>query len=498
MDWEQLGWGPESCSDWYRCIRVLAYILRFVGNAGGSGRLRKGGALSVDEVRDAEAVLVRGMQARHYADELKAVGAGRPVAAHSKIAKMCPILDSDGVLRGNSRLGLLDKVAWETKFPVLLARHAAETRLIITRMHEDCQHGGTNHVLARLSARYWLPGAREEIREAEHACAECKLRKAKPASQVMAPLMPKRATMSLKAFTNTSVDYAGPFLTKQGRGKTRHKRYLCLFTCMSTRALHLEMAYALDTSSFMNAFYRMVSRRGLPKTMTSDNGTNFVGADGELKELVAALDQDRIQNSTVNQGIKWCFNTPAAPHHNGVHEVMVRAAKRAMHHVLHQADLSDEELTSAIVGAEGLLNSRPITYRGAHPGDSEPLTPNHFLFNQVGGEFAPESVDEEDYQPRKRWRRVQEVVHHFWQRWLSEWLPGLGARTKWAKQRRDIVVGELVLLLSPDTPRGKWPLGRVRQVFTGPDGHVRSAEVEVSGTLLKRPIVKLCPLECEA
>jgi len=156
------------------------------------------------------------------------------------------------------------------------------------------------------------------------------------------------------------------------------------------------------------------------------------------------------------------------------------------------------ELMTAIVGAEGLINSRPITYQSSNADDAEPLTPNHFLFNQVGGQFAPESVDTEPFNPRVRWRHVQEVVRHFWKRWLREWLPSLSPRKKWGKEKRDLGVGDLVLVLSTDTPRGKWPLGRIIEVFPGPDGHVRTADVKVKGSILRRPIVKLCPLECEA
>ena len=123
-----------------------------------------------------------------------------------------------------------------------------------------------------------------------------------------------RLAMSLRAFDRVAVDYGGPFITIQGRGKRRQKRYLCLFTCLATRAVHLEMAFALDTNSFLNAFYRMVSRRGKPKEVVSDNGGNFVAADKELQEVVRSLDQDRIIKSAANRGIKWHFNPPLSRH----------------------------------------------------------------------------------------------------------------------------------------------------------------------------------------
>ena len=116
---------------------------------------------------------------------------------------------------------------------------------------------------------------------------ECRRRKTKACQQIMAPLPLARLETSMRAFTKTAVDFAGPFVTVQGRGKRRQKRYLCLFTSMTTRAVHLELAYGIDTDSFMNAFYRMTSRRGIAHEIFSDNGTNFKGADNELKSLVA-------------------------------------------------------------------------------------------------------------------------------------------------------------------------------------------------------------------
>ncbi|XP_068680566.1 uncharacterized protein [Montipora foliosa] len=173
------------------------------------------------------------------------------------------------------------------------------------------------------------------------------------------------------------------------------------------------MAYALDTDSFMNAFYRMVNRRGLPREMLSDNGGKFVGGNKELSDLVKELDQDKIVKSTANQGIKWKFNPPHAPHFGGAHEIMMKGAKRAVYAILGNAEITDEELMTAFTGAEAILNSRPLTYQSANPEDDIPLTPNHFLFGQVGGKFAPESVDEITFNPKKRWRRVQEFLASF-------------------------------------------------------------------------------------
>jgi hypothetical protein len=250
--------------------------------------------------------------------------------------------------------------------------------------------------------------------------------------------------MTMRAFAQTAVDFTGPFTTIQGRGKRRQKRYLSLFTCLATRAVHLEIAFSMDTDSFLNSFYRMASRRGLLNEVISDTGGNFIGANKELKDLVKQLDVKKIQNSTVNKAVKWHFNPPYAPHFGGIHETMIKAAKRAVYAILSNADITDEELFTAFVGAESLINSRPLTYQSANPKDEIPLTPNHFLIGQMGGKFAPESVDLTDFNPKKRWRRVQELVRHFWHRWLHEWIPSLNRRQKWFSSQREIKEDDLV------------------------------------------------------
>ena len=313
---------------------------------------------------------------------------------------------------------------WETRYPIILPSNHCISRLIIKHAHEQSHHWGINQVLSELSTHYWIISAREAIIEWERAYIQCRRRKATPAQQIMAPLPERRTRMSLRAFNQTSVDFGGQFITKQGRGKTRQKRYLCLFTCLATRAIHLEVSFILDTDSFLNAFFRMVSRRGLPKDIVCDNGTNFVGGSNELKEL-EAFDHKKIQDSTTSHGVKWHFNPPFAPHFSGVHEIM---AIYAINAILGSGDITDEELLSAVIGAEGLINSRPLTYQSSDPADLTPLTPGHFLHGQLGGRFAPDSVDSEAFNPRKRWRHVQELVRHFWHIWLQEWIPNLSAR----------------------------------------------------------------------
>ena len=247
-------------------------------------------------------------------------------------------MSEDGILRCDGRLRYAEYLPWEIRYPIILPRSHWVTTLIIKQAHEQSEHGGTNQVLAQLSVQYWIISAREAIKQWERECMQCRRRKAKPARQIMVPLPKLRNQKSLRAFSQTSLDFGGPFITKQGRGKVRQKRYVCLFTCLATWAVHLEVAFSLDTDSFLKAFFRMESRRGLPEIVVSDNGTNFVGGSNELKES-GILDKKKIQDATATHRVQWRFNLPFAPHFSGVHEVTIKSAKKAIYAILNSADI---------------------------------------------------------------------------------------------------------------------------------------------------------------
>ncbi|XP_067668344.1 uncharacterized protein [Haliotis asinina] len=174
---------------------------------------------------------------------------------------------------------------------------------------------------------------------------------------------------------------------------------------------------------------------------------------------------------------------------------MVKSAKKAIFAILGNSAVTDEELMTAFIGAEALINSRPLTYQTAHPRDDVPLTPNHFLQGQAGGFFAPESVDTTPFNPKKRWRRIRELIRHFWSRWMKEWIPSLNRRRKWFTHLK---VNDIVLVISPNTPRGHWPMGRIIQTYPGKDGHTRVVDIQIGQTVVTRPVTKVCSLEMDS
>ena len=258
------------------------------------------------------------------------------------------------------------------------------------------------------------------------------------------------------------------------------------------------MAFGLHTDSFLRAFGRTCNRRGVPEEIISDNGTNFVGAHQELRELTNKMCQNsKLKETLINQGINWSFNQPSAPYFGGVFETMIKAAKRAIFAIMNNADVNDEELLTTFTGAESLINSRPLTYQSINPEDDIPLTPNHFLQGQIGGKFAPEVDEEVSGKPKKRWRRIQELTRQFWHRWMCEWVPSLSSRKKRYRSQKKLQIGDIVLLVSSENPQAHWPLGRVIELYPGKDGYVHSVKLLVGDKQFVRPIVKLCPLELD-
>ena len=482
---------PSKFSSLTKLYRTTAWIKRFVGNCRLSKESRNiTKILQPDEMKKAERIWLGQAQIDAFPDGEK----------DKRLLHFNPKRDEEGLLRADGRLRFARELPYDTRHPILLPKDHPVTKLIIVDAHKKRGHGtGVEHLLTELRSKYWVVKGRRAVRNVVETCPGCRRRfVTKQPGQMMAPLPGVRVKLPLKAFDRIGVDYGRPFRTKQGRGKPRAKRYLCLFTCLATRAVHMEMSYSLDTDSFLNAFTRMTSRRGMPSYVVSDNGGNFVSGEKEIRELVSQFDQEKIINETSRmKPIEWKFNPPASPHFGGIFESMIKSSKKALRTILGDAEVNDEELHTAICGAERLLNSRPITYVSSDINDLAPLTPSHFLVGQLGGDLAPEVPENETVNPKKRWRRIQQLLGQFWRRWRREFLPSLSARGKWFQKRKNLKEGDVVLLIEPNAKRGEWPLARVVEAHPGKDGLVRVVKIQIGDSTYLRPVHHLSPLEVE-
>ncbi|KAI2665729.1 CD180 antigen [Labeo rohita] len=303
-------------------------------------------------------------------------------------------------------------------------------------------------------------------------------------------LLVESVITDLPPFTNVGVNYFGPFEVKKGRSTV--KRYGVSFTCMASWAVHMEMAYSLNTDSCINAIRHFLCR-GQVVQLRSDNGTNFVGAELELREAVAGLDHTKIQHALLSNGLKWIFNPPAAPHVGGIWKRLIRLVKNVLYSTIKQPTMDDESFQTLLCETEAILNSRPITKSSDDVNDLEALTPNHILLKSKPL-MAPGLFNERDLYIRKRWRQVQYLLDLFWKRWVKEYLPLLQERQKWIMPRRSFTVGDIVVIMDPVAPCGSWLLGRIIKTYPDKGGFVRFVQIKTKPGQLDRPVSKICLL----
>jgi hypothetical protein len=310
----------------------------------------------------------------------------------------------------------------------------------------------------------------------------------------MADLPNERLGFNQPPFAFTGLDLFGPFEVKVLR--STQKRCRCLFTCQTTRAIHLEICHSLSTDSCLLAIQRFIARRGLPKTLTSDSGTNFVGASKELKNFASLLSQcDEISAHLNERACQWKFNPPASPHFGGVWERLVRSCKKAMFAVLNGHRLTEETLVTTLCLVEQLLNSRPLTAVSSDMSDLEALTPNHFLLGRSTVFLPVGLIQATDHCHRRVFRQAQCYTELIWRRWLNEYVPQLQTRSKWFSDSSvPINVDSLVWIVESSRPKGQYPLGRVLKLNLADDGIARSATIKTSNGVYTRPLDKLVPL----
>ena len=251
---------------------------------------------------------------------------------------------------------------------------------------------------------------------------------------------------------------------------------------MNSRAIHLELATSLEADCFINVFRRFVNRRGPPKFMYSDNGTNFVCPEREIRQAIKNWNQCQIRDEFLQRGCQWVFQPPKASHASGVWERLIRSTRTALKAMLGESLVEEDVLATVLTEVEATLNSRPLCAVSDDPNDLQPLTPNHLLLQRTVSALPPGTFVKEDMLFRKKWRQTQILADHFWRRWLKEYVPALQERQKWHRPRRNAQVGDLVLVVDQDLPRGKWHLARIVRVIHGKDGLVRTVEVKTGSS----------------
>lgn len=489
----------EKYSSLYRLKRVIALCLRFRHNCSRQPDKRILGDLSGFELEEAMKAILWNVQSQAFPNEMAALQLGKPLPKISKLLSLKPFLDSNRLIRVGGRLSKAN-LSVDTKFQIVLPAKHALTRLIILHEHYRQIHIGAQALLYAIRQRFWPLNGRTVIRSVLRGCIICFRNKPSSIIRQMGDLPVDRVTQ-YRPFYVTGVDFAGPFLIKDGRLRNRAivKAYLCIFVCFATKAVHLELVSDLTSASFLSTLTRFVSRRGLCKTIYSDNATNFVGTRNELQRVIETLSnlvkECSFSKFLYENNISWKFIPPNSPHHGGLWEAAVKTAKYHATKMIGNMHLTFEDLMTLFTRIEAIMNSRPITPMSEDPTDLTALTPGHFLIGD-----ALLSVPEKDYTEvptnrLKHYQVLQKISQHFWQRWSHEYLTSLQQLTKWKQNGAiSLSVDDLVVLKEDNTAPQQWKMGRVTELHPGTDGIARVASVKTNTGVFQRSVHKLCKL----
>lgn len=311
----------KKFSSWPKLIRSVTWLIRFVHFVK-SKRSTPPKAItskiSLMEMHTASKIIIKLVQRQYFQEELEALRSGRPVKNSSKLSAFCPVLINEAICVGG-RLKHAP-VASQAIHPLLVPCEHPVAVLLIRYYHEILGHAGREHVLSALRQKFWILNARAVTRRTLRLCVPCRKRHERVMTQMMGDLPRARLVPHEPPFTFTGLDYFGPFNVKRGRGT--EKVYGCIFVCLTSRAIHIEDAGSLETDTFIQALRRFICIRGAAKEIWSDNGTNFTGAENEIRLAVQQLDPEAIRRSLHEKEVewhcqplkKWHFQPPTASH----------------------------------------------------------------------------------------------------------------------------------------------------------------------------------------
>ncbi len=359
--------------------------------------------------------------------------------------------------------------------------------LLVSHYHEAVKHQVrhlTSKVLSR-TAGFWLVGAKRYISSLLHVCVTCRRLREKMEHQQIAAL-PAEWLQVAPPFTYVGVYVFGPWEVVSRRtrkGVFNSKRWAVMFSCMCSRAVHIEVIEAMSTSSFINTLRRFFAIRGPAKQIRSLCGTNLIGASRELDMDQLNPGFKSVEKYLDTESCTWVFNPPPASHMGGAWERMIGIARRILDCMLleqKRSHLWHEVLTTLMAEVTAIMNARPLIPVSSDPESLLILTPAMLLTCETGSAPPPPSGSfEETHLIREGWKQVQGLADMFWNRWKREYLKTLQLRHKWQGKRPNLQEGDIVLLKANQAKRYQWPTGLITKTFPGEDGLVQKVQVKI-------------------
>ena len=498
------GIDERNFSSMQRLVRVTAWCHRFIKRIRGHSLETK--YLSYDELYTAEIMWVKHCQKKQFSEALHSCVTKKP---NNLVSQLDLFIDECGMLRCGGRL-VHANFKEAARFPLLLPSSERFTHLLIEKIHQKLLHSGVIQTLSEIRQQFWIPCGRATVAKVLKRCIVCKKLEGGPYKlPSMAPL-PKSRVSESTPFTRVGIDYFGPLYIVEN--KDSQKIWVSLFTCLVTRAVHLELVNDMSADSFLLCFRRFISARGTPIEIISDNAKQFKLSSDTINAIWGRLlRSEEVQNYVSNVGIKWSFIVELAPWMGGFYERLVGLVKRALRKTIGRKLLSYEQMLTLLKECEAVVNSRPLVYVGEDLNSSISITPAHFISvnPHTGIPELQNDSDDPEYKPYessvdkllKLWKKGQKMLDTFWQIWRNEYLLSLRERTQSKIKSHRVQssafpsVGDVVLI-KDNLPRGQWKMGKITELRSSHDGKIRSAALQISsGRTLRRPLNLLFPIE---
>ncbi len=317
----------------------------------------------------------------------------------------------------------------------------------------------------------------------------CKVFSTKPYGPTETAALPSFRTEVSRPFEHTRVDFAGPIYYRTSK-KEEDKAYVLIFTCATSRAVHLELTRSQTAKEFQQKLNTFITRRTRPQRIISDNAATFRATANWIKTIRKS---EELNDYLASQSITWQFNLSKSPWRGGLYERLIREIKKTLYKTLGKTHLTFEQLETVLMDVERHLNNRPLTYVEDELGEGRILMPNTIMWGQNSYVFD-EDLEKEELTQYDKW--LQQAREHACTRWKKEYIHSLMESHRIQRERSKVPeLGEVVLVVGDEKNRGKWKKGKVVNHVTGKDGVVRGVLIQCKEHIIERPLQLVCPLE---
>ena len=504
------GINERNYSSLSKLLNVTVYMTRFIQKLKNVEVLQT--PPTANEIEEAQLKWIKYLQRKHYRDTKHGeLGLKQQITQ----SQLNPRIDNHGLVRCFGRFSNT-MLPEEAITPILLPREETFVHLLIEAHHVKLLHAGVSHTLSQLRYKFWIPKGRAEVKYILKRCRTCRKYEGGPFKMPLMTPWPTSKVIRALPFQNTGLDYFGPLYIKQAHIKERRKVWVCLFTCVVVRAIHLEIVGDLSAEEFLQALRRFIARRGAPKEIILDNASQFKLAKSTVDiAWEKAVHDPNVQSHIAQQRIKWNFIVELSPWMGGFYERLVRSSKIALRKSIGKKSVTMLQLQTFLAETEAVLNSRPLVYIGEELYDGTAITPAHFISLNTMTGTPPLGTEEESKDPDyketqsskeillNKWKKGQNILDSFWVTWRNDYLLNLRERSQIKLKSKRIESKELakvgnVVQVKENAPRGSWKIAKIVELIPNSDGNIRAAKLLLlSKNIVTRPLNLLYPLECE-